>query len=85
MTFDSRKILIIASVFTLFQILLAAGLPPLFMMFSSEFGAILCGIGLWLLYKEAKANGWNVFRMLAGVFFVLLAIRFLLTGYSYLA
>lgn len=85
MTFDSRKVLIIASVFTLFQIVLANNLPMLFMLLSSEVGVILCGFGLWLVYKEFKQSGFNVYRAVASVFFALLALRFALTGFSLLA
>ncbi len=80
MQLTSRTLLLTAATLTAFTILLKSHLPLLFLLLVSELGAILCLIGLWLLWKETKANKFNLYAAVAGSLFVLFAIRFAITG-----
>lgn len=80
MKFNARTLLIVASALTLFLVASGDRLPMLFVLLSSELGAILCGVGIWLLYREYTSHGYSLFRLVAGIAFALLAIRFFSAG-----
>ena len=79
-----RALLIVASLLTLFLLFGSQGLPMLFVLLASELGAILCAVGLWLLYREYSNNGLTPFRAVAAAGFLLLGLRFLSSGFTLL-
>lgn len=83
MRVTSRTLLITAAVITAFTLLLESHLPLLFLLLVSELGAILCGVGLWVLWKEWGQGRQLRYILAAGGFFILFALRFVVSGIGY--
>ncbi len=80
MTITSRTLLITAAIMTAFTLVMQAYLPLLFMLLVSEMGAILCAIGIWMLWKEHAQGRPPRYVIPAAVFFLLFGVRFALVG-----